>query len=100
MFKILVVGTISAFAAASDYHPVNQEIVDEIRAKATTWEPMEVHENPLASKSIEEIRGLFGVHIDPTIVKSKEEVLSQNFAAGSSFDSREEWPDCIHPIRD
>lgn len=59
MFKLIVVGTVFTFAAA--YHPVNQDLVDEIKAKATTWEPMEVHENPLANKSIDEIRGLLGV---------------------------------------
>ena len=79
MFKLIVVGTISALATASDYHPINQELVDEIKAKAKTWFPMEVHENPLASKSIEEINGLFGLHIDPANVLSKEEILSQNY---------------------
>jgi len=30
-------------------------MVDEIKAKATTWVPMEVDENPLAQYSVEEI---------------------------------------------
>jgi len=30
-------------------------MVDEIKAKATSWVPMEVDENPLAQYSLEEI---------------------------------------------
>lgn len=53
MFKLVTVGTVLAFASAR--HPVSQEIVDEIKAKATSWEPMEVHENPLSKMSYHEI---------------------------------------------
>ena len=35
-------------------------MVNEIKAKAKTWEPMEVDENPLSKLTPEEIKGLFG----------------------------------------
>jgi hypothetical protein len=41
-------------------HPVNHETVNEIKRHATTWTPLEVHENPLANLSLEEIHGLLG----------------------------------------
>jgi len=59
MFKLAVVGTVAAVAAASS-HPVNQDVVNYIKEKATTWTPHEVHENPLANLSTQEIFGLLG----------------------------------------
>jgi hypothetical protein len=35
MFKLVVVGTIVAMAAAS--HPINQDMVNTIRAKTSLW---------------------------------------------------------------
>ena len=64
MFKIVVVGTIALFASAK-YHPVNQDIVNEIKAKATTWVPYEAHENPLANRPIEDLINVLGTRFDP-----------------------------------
>lgn len=38
MFKLAVVGTVATMAAAKKFHPINQDIVNEIKSKATTWE--------------------------------------------------------------
>lgn len=65
MFKLVVIGTIAAFASA--FHPVNQDIVDQIKAKATTWVPLEVHENPLSQKTAEEVMGLLGTRVQPPV---------------------------------
>jgi cathepsin B len=98
MFKLVFVGTVMAVAMAE--HPINQNIIDEIKAKAT-WVPLELHENPLAAKSEEFIQGLLGLHLgqeendsyeylSPTILK----------AVPDAFDARQEWPTCVHAIRD
>lgn len=58
MFKLVVVGTVAALASA--FHPINKDIVDEIKQKATTWVPHEVEENPLANKTLSEIMGMLG----------------------------------------
>lgn len=38
MFKIIILGTIAAIAA-SQSHPINEDIVKEIKEKATSWYP-------------------------------------------------------------
>ena len=47
MLKIVVVGTIAAFVSAVTQHPINSDIVKDIRSKNTTWEPVDPQENPL-----------------------------------------------------
>jgi GMP synthase-like glutamine amidotransferase len=81
-------------------------MVDEIKAKATSWVPHEVDENPLANYSVEDIVGLLGSHESEydrdswleglNIVDSVEE----GFQADPSFDARTKWGAWIHPIRD
>ena len=49
MFKqsFAAVCTLSVVMAKEVQHPVREEIVDEIKLKATSWKPKEVHENHL-----------------------------------------------------
>ena len=41
-------------------HPVRDEIVEEIKLKATSWKPKEVHENHLRHVPADKIKGRFG----------------------------------------
>ena len=59
---------------------------------------MEVDENPLSKLTLEEIRGLLGTKIDPFKAKTNSDVKSVDPV--DNFDSRQEWPDCVHAIRD
>jgi len=71
-------------------------LVEEIREKATTWVPYAPEEHPLRNMSNDEIRGLLG-----TILEAPTDVIStSDLNAPESFDSRVEWPKCVHPIRD
>ena len=56
-FKFVILAILVAFDT-SEMHPVNQAMVDEIEAKATTWTPMEPEENPFAYMTIEEIKSM------------------------------------------
>ena len=94
MFKLVVVGTIAAFASA--YHPVNKDIVEEIRQKAS-WKPMDPTTNPFSKKSYDEIKGLLGTvitkvdaadYLSPTILE----------AVPAAYDAR--TTGCVHEIRD
>lgn len=97
MYKLVIVGTIAAFAAAHK-HPVNPDIVNEIKQKASTWTPMEVHENPLSKLTIEQVKGLLGTQIrEPLGLPAP---AASNSATPTAFDSRTQWGDCVHPIRD
>jgi len=101
MFKLAVIGTVATMALAK-HHPINHDIVNEIKQKATTWIPHEVHENPLAKLSVEEALGLLGTKVGPIDGAEdspfpEPEVLT---AIPASFDSRNAWPGCVHAIRD
>jgi hypothetical protein len=101
MFKLAVVGTVALMASAK-HHPVNHDIVNEIKAKATTWVPHEVHENPLSKLSAEEAIGLCGAIVGP--IDSNEAspfpAPEEMTAVPATFDSRTAWPGCVHAIRD
>jgi hypothetical protein len=62
MFKLVVAGTIAVLATAQN-HPVNEDIIQEIKEKTSRWEPIQADSNPLANKSMDEIMGLLGTHI-------------------------------------
>jgi hypothetical protein len=63
MFKIVIVGTVMVLANAMK-HPINKEIVAEIKQKAS-WEPFEHDENPLKNHSAQHLYSLLGAKIDP-----------------------------------
>jgi hypothetical protein len=37
MLKLVVVGIVATLASALPTHPVNENIINEIKSKATTW---------------------------------------------------------------
>ena len=54
MYKLVIIGTVLAFATAH-IHPVNEYIIKQIKERATTWEPMEIEDNPLHHMTIEQV---------------------------------------------
>jgi len=96
MYKLAIIGAAVSVAAA--LHPVNQEMIDSIKASGTTWTPMELHENPLAKLSEEHIQSLMcGLHAEePNGVFSQAKLT----AVPGNFSWLEENPKAVHPIRD
>ena len=85
MLKLVIVGTIATLATAI-YHPVNNDLVADIKEKADTWTPFEVHENPLGKRSVHELMGLLATKIeapDMTLPAPKTVVT-----VPASFDAR------------
>ncbi len=97
MFKLVIIGTIAAFAAAQ-VHPINPDIVEEIKQKTTLWRAHEAHLNPLRHWTMDDIKARLGTVIDNTYVADSP--MPFNGAVPDSFDSRTQWPDCVHTIRD
>lgn len=98
--KTAIVGTLLALVSANQYdHPINEDIVNEIKKSATTWVPFEAHENPLRHHSKEHLMGLLG-----TILKEREDEPEEDPTPANglpeSFDARVAWPHCVHKIRD
>lgn len=97
MLKIVIIGTIATLAAAA-YHPVNPEIVKDIKNKATAWTPMEVEENPLAKVPAQRIMGLMGTTIRAPPAGARRPVPT-NDKLPTNFDSRDKFTGCVHTIR-
>ena len=77
---------LSVVAASDQKHPVREEIVKEIKLKATSWKPREVHENHLSKVSAEKIHGRFG-HLGMTpFSKGAEAMTKITQGAMSMFD--------------
>ena len=60
MFAVLMTSFQVASAEEAAKHPIRQEIVDEIKLKATTWTPKEVSENHMRHRSVESIKSSMG----------------------------------------
>lgn len=96
MIKILTLSALLAFSHAT--HPVNKEIVEEIKKMATTWEPMEVEENPLALLSEEQVMSYLGTFLKDPVVEGHEVTLQEGLALPVNFDGRTHWGSCVHGI--
>eukprot|EP00347_Sterkiella_histriomuscorum_P011695 403371460 len=92
--KLAVIGTASFVAA----HPVSQEMVNAIRSSNALWTPTEVSQNKFANYTEAQLKGLLGTVLSH---QSGISAFTQiNAALPDSFDSRTQWKDCVHPIRD
>ena len=49
-----------AIGCVAAFHPVRQEIVDDIKLKTTSWKPREVHENHLRHVPQDQLGSLMG----------------------------------------
>jgi cathepsin B len=96
MFKLIVIGTIAAFAAAT--HPVSEEMVAHIKAKTSLWQPAETDANPFANMTHEQLLARCGTFIVPSNKEYNGSPVLKDLP--ENFDSRQQWGKLIHPIRD
>jgi len=97
MFKFIIAG----FAAATvqGIHPIREDIVQDVRLKASTWTAHDVETNPIANWTEEDIKARLGTIIQPP-VEGLPSPAMLNDVLPDSFDSRTQWPHCVHAIRD
>jgi len=98
MLKLASLASVASLALADVFNPINENLVNEIKAKTNKWTPYEPSENPLADKSHVELFGLLGTIYRPAY--GDRQPPMENLDLPASFDSREQWPKCIHEIRD
>jgi len=98
MFKFVFAGSVAAVASTTSLtHPISDELIADIKVKATTWQPAELEENPLRNLSHGEVMGLLGTKIHEPVGYAPP---MENTSVPGAFDSRDQWPQCIHQIRD
>lgn len=99
MKKATVLCSFLLLASTKEHqHPINADIVEEIKNSGASWVPYEAHENPLKDYTAEELMGMLGTVIKPLEDFIEEEDVPN--ALPATFDARDQWPNCIHPIRD
>lgn len=88
-------------------HPVNKEIVEEIKRSTNLWTPVEPEENMFAYHTADQIKGLMGtkIDLDRDLRVAAEMGLTglfdeANTSVPAAFDSREEWTMCPFDIKD
>lgn len=96
MFKLAFVGSVAAFAYAQE-HPVNADIVNEIKQKTNLWKPKQVEKNPLKYHTVDNLLGRLGTSLDFSGFYA-EPAVENNLP--TEFDARTEWPNAVHRIRD
>ena len=102
LFLALIGLTLCHFKLRGDFDKepfVTQQTLDE-QAKVSSFEVYSYEEHPFKNWSKNELKSLFGLHSmslrDTSSIKYD---LSATSDLPESFDSRTQWPDCIHPIR-
>lgn len=98
---IILAVVLASVLGQEDPHPLSQEFIDRINAKATTWK---AGKNFGPHVPMSYIRGLMGVHEDAYKFRLEERpaLLAVRDDLPEQFDARENWPDCptIKEIRD
>lgn len=59
MLKLVIVGTVFAVAQAIQ-HPINSQIVSQIRERTHRWVAHDVEANPLRNRTYFDLKGLLG----------------------------------------
>lgn len=94
MFKLIVVGSIAAFAYAERI--LTSGMVETVKSNTDLWTPYEPEENPFLHHSIDEMKALLGAIITDD---APHHVPSELTVAPLSLDWRKVMPNCVHPIR-
>ena len=97
MYKLVIVGTVIAYAAATS---INHEIVKTVRRTTSLWTTHDPETNPLAGKTLEELKALCGTYMEASNEPENYTSPVEYSALPANFDARTQWGNCVHPIRD
>mmetsp|Transcript_18182 Transcript_18182/g.13223 ORF Transcript_18182/g.13223 Transcript_18182/m.13223 type:complete len:143 (-) Transcript_18182:550-978(-) len=96
--KLLICALLGVAVSATERSFITEEMVQYLKTHARTWTPMEVSENPFAGMSLEEAKRRLGAQDYSTLEGVVE--FDRMKSVPASFDGRQEWGSCVHPIRD
>jgi len=97
MYKSLVVGALAGVATAGTYHPVNPQVIAEIKEKAS-WKAMEMEKNPFTQKTYAEIKNMLGAIITDEADLGEYRSPTILSAIPATYDAS--VTGCVHEIRD
>lgn len=94
MFKLIVVGSIAAFAYAERI--LTSGMVETVKSSTDLWTPYEPEENPFLHHSIDDMKALLGAIITDD---ERHHAPSEVTVYPAALDWRKVMPNCVHPIR-
>jgi len=103
MRAVIFILAISAVAMASDIPELigDPDFIAEINSKQSQWV---AGENQFSGMTFEEFRKTrLGLIVDDKIDEKPDpmaEIMKPFLSVPASFDSRKQWPNCVHAIRD
>jgi cathepsin B len=100
ILALLVIGLTLAHKYHEDDHKpfITREHLEELRSNAS-FEVLDYETHPYKNWSIFDIKRKLGL-LDRSDVPRRQILYGDNGDLPDSFDSRQQWPDCIHEIRD
>mmetsp|Transcript_27431 Transcript_27431/g.49434 ORF Transcript_27431/g.49434 Transcript_27431/m.49434 type:complete len:336 (-) Transcript_27431:25-1032(-) len=75
---------------------VPHDLLEDIKSKAT-WE---ASDSFVKGMTVSEARKMLGTFLEPSAFYELPLPVGNETDIPTSFDAREQWPECIHPIRD
>jgi len=101
MFAVAVLAALVACAAAitnPNLAPViDADLIRAIKESGATWEA--TLDNQFASWTLGDAKKICGARLDDIFINQVPRTTNVVEALPASFDSRTQWPGCIHPIR-
>ena len=78
---------------------LSEDFIKRIKEIPENWEVDEISSNQFKNFYIKEIKRFLGsYHLTTHQISNRTETFT--YISPTSFDSREKWPFCIHPIRE
>ena len=65
-----------------------------------SWQVLDYENHPFKNYSIEQLKRMLGLRRPEDYIPRQINFESLNTSLPDSFDSRQQWPNCVHPIRD
>ena len=103
MFKLIVVGTVMAIAAAVEKaHPINTEMTATINSRTAAWVAHTPETNPLRNLTRQQLLELVSTNVPAPRFETEDVGYTPVSALPTNFDPRTDatWKACVHPIRD
>ncbi len=73
--------------------------IKDLKSKVS-WQVLDYEDHPFKDYSKEQLKAMLGLRRPQDYIPRQINYESVNTTLPDSFDSRQQWPNCIHPIRD
>ena len=100
--KVIIALVLLGMALCHSHHHdalITAEHIENLKSQVS-FEVYDYEEHPFRGYSEEQLKAMLGLRRDPEYVEKHIEYGVENSALPATFDSRTQWPTCVHAIRD